>query len=591
MNKKITIFIVIFGFLFAPRLIQAAVEVFGPFDDGNLYYNYPLVDLKHQIKFRDSGNTRFINDIQFGPYDKMDPVIVTPAGDWYFLASKESKQLYVVNGEEQEVCDAVSDLRVAGGHIVFGCNQGGKNYYILDGQISLEVKKYSYATRGSYSKNYLIFTYSIDNQKYANVNGKEYGPYEDINDAGASEKYWSIGYREGGQNYILVNDKKYGPFTVIKSYLSKTNWAITYDKSGKHYAMVNGKEYGPFDIWLPGVSVSDDGWGIAYVKKDIKNYYYIINGKNYGPFPSAFTSSKVQVNGSYYGFVINNTKSIGSEFFHINGKNYGPNSETTATEGNMVIGPKSWVVHYYKPYQKKLRTYFIANGKEYGPLTKDLPVYEENDIGVNDAGDWWFKAYNDASGCHDLYSNKLNVSCVKEVNAGKKFVSVIAVDKENPTKRLLFFNGKKLGSFDSVEVFGGYWAFSSYSKNSIFYKVTDNGVNYVYVLTDELTEAELIMTSGKDQKVLLQHVSKEVDKEKQKTSWEEKIKPWMKEKTKLSQQDFYAINNFMVYGTQKTMELTDEDRYQSVVTFKKKNNKLPQTVVDWDQLLSELTKK
>lgn len=107
---------------------------------------------------------------------------------------------------------------------------------------------------------------------------------------------------------------------------------------------------------------------------------------------------------------------------------------------------------------------------------------------------------------------------------------------------------------------------------------------------DDENEAALIVASGTDLQKLLDHVASEKDVDAQKNAMKKYTEPLVK-KMKLSENQKYAINNFIVYGTQSAAKLTTGKRANLIKTFKKKTKKLPKKEADWQKILDTAYKK
>lgn len=107
---------------------------------------------------------------------------------------------------------------------------------------------------------------------------------------------------------------------------------------------------------------------------------------------------------------------------------------------------------------------------------------------------------------------------------------------------------------------------------------------------DEENEAALIVESGTDLQKLLDTVAAEKDVDAQKSAMKKHTDSLVK-KMKLSERQKYAINNFIVYGTQSTAQLAPAQRAVLIKTFKKKTKKLPKKEADWQKILSAAVKK
>jgi hypothetical protein len=113
-------------------------------------------------------------------------------------------------------------------------NANGKNYalitrdtllnkesFIYNGKKIIEVsnidhdKNYLWLSQINLSKtNSYIVQYSINNKQYININGTNYGPYQEITAMGCKEtEEYGFMYKLGIKYYLKFKDEKYGPFS------------------------------------------------------------------------------------------------------------------------------------------------------------------------------------------------------------------------------------------------------------------------------------------------------------------------------------------------------------------------------------------
>lgn len=147
---------------------------------------------------------------------------------------------------------------------------------------------------------------------------------------------------------------------------------------------------------------------------------------------------------------------------------------------------------------------------------------------------------------------------------------------------------------------GSYFAESNETNNGLVKTLTLSSAQLkpsepqvVTVVTEdenEENEAVLIVQSGTDLQKLLDSVAAEQDVDAQKSAIKKHTDPLVK-KMKLSISQKYAINNFIVYGTQSTTRLTPAKRAGLIKTFKKKTKKLPKKETDWKKILDAAVTK
>ncbi|MEI8361227.1 MAG: hypothetical protein WCG01_03805 [bacterium] len=101
----------------------------------------------------------------------------------------------------------------------------------------------------------------------------------------------------------------------------------------------------------------------------------------------------------------------------------------------------------------------------------------------------------------------------------------------------------------------------------------------------KVSEAVLIMKSGKNLQVLLDDIKKTKNPEEQKRSMDKYLIPLAK-KNKLTQDQKSAINYFIVYGTKGNYKLSINERADVIKAYKNKYKKLPITEKEWSTVLN-----
>ena len=131
-------------------------------------------------------------------------------------------------------------------------------------------------------------------RRMALVNGKRYGPYDDVSvilDRRPGHFY--LLYKRKGEKGVVWNGKDYGPdFALRRKALEKkspgfgrrVDYGGRIVKESKGYSVREGNtQYGPYER-VPYAGGNNDGtsWGFAYVMRD--RWHIWINGKTFGPY-------------------------------------------------------------------------------------------------------------------------------------------------------------------------------------------------------------------------------------------------------------------------------------------------------------------
>lgn len=104
-------------------------------------------------------------------------------------------------------------------------------------------------------------------------------------------------------------------------------------------------------------------------------------------------------------------------------------------------------------------------------------------------------------------------------------------------------------------------------------------------LATKKTEQNVIFESGRNLNIIISHTGKIKDTKTQSDAMKKYTDPITKRDKKITINQKYAINNFIVYGTQSTKNLTPSKRYQAVNKFMANFKKLPKSESDWAVVL------
>jgi len=107
----------------------------------------------------------------------------------------------------------------------------------------------------------------------------------------------------------------------------------------------------------------------------------------------------------------------------------------------------------------------------------------------------------------------------------------------------------------------------------------------VIVAANEKNEASMIFKSGTNLNDFLSKLKKKKSTKDQIYAMGKFTEPLAKNIKGLKITDKYAINNFIVYGTPSTYNLSAKSRYDLISQYKVKYKKLPTTEADWIKLL------
>lgn len=108
---------------------------------------------------------------------------------------------------------------------------------------------------------------------------------------------------------------------------------------------------------------------------------------------------------------------------------------------------------------------------------------------------------------------------------------------------------------------------------------------FISLAQNEKAEATVIFKSGTNLNEILQHTKHKKSINDQTYAMKKYTEPIVKNIKGVKTSEKYAINNFIVYGTQSTQKLPAQKRYELVKQFVKENKGIPKSQDDWVTLL------
>lgn len=343
---------VLFSFRYHP-LIKRTIGpdgVCGPFDRVFVFSPY-RVHLGHDgdwysfLAKDKEGYSVVAAGREYGPFDDVVLFDTSSEGDsWGFVAQKEKTLYVVVDGFIRSVLYDRGNIRTH--------KRPGKYSY---GQRFIWPREK--ATLSADGNNW-IFTVKRPDGKYAMLNGREIGPYEQLYSVSISPSGddWGIIAAVDGAEHVIVNGDIYGPLVeaeeleLIEPHANAdfafspdgTKWAARWALPGvlpgvlpgPIRLLINGEWFGPYE----GVNNSSwsenwETWAVSGVGPE--GPYFVVNGVEYGPYENTEGLDEilfpiwvnVAENGSSWGgdFIAN-----GKWYVVVNDVVYGPHDYTHA---------------------------------------------------------------------------------------------------------------------------------------------------------------------------------------------------------------------------------------------------------------------
>jgi hypothetical protein len=329
-------------------------------------------------------------------------LLITIQNSW--AQQIESSTIYELEADEKIIHNNETRLNFQGdgkGYLLF-IQKKGLHYMVQDGKrigpydliYDPEIDADEYGRTSFYH-----FIYHYRKKKHVNINGKSYGPYDQIGPKGGwyhlfviDDEHFLFTFTRDGEAFVNVNGKEFGPYDKVFNYyttykrdlyLDKDgNYAFRYLKNKKYYFHINGKDYGPyddFDEYKDNLDFSQIAEGRFEFSANINGEkYYVIDGKEMGPYQAENRSTlkRNRSNGDFLARVIKNQR----QYILHNGEEVGP------FERVINWGLAEDLIYY--EYLKDGKNYIKINAIEYGPQGKTV-------ASTFQANDNWFYIYTD----------------------------------------------------------------------------------------------------------------------------------------------------------------------------------------------------
>lgn len=301
------------------------------------------------------------------------------------------------------------------------------------------------------------FVAAKDNQKYVNINGKEYGGYDEVNPKGNccyhlllnKNKDFAFSFRNGDKWYINANGNTYETYQKSGYRFNWFNLKLMPDgnfyylsKNGdKTVVFINGKEYASVDkLFEINMFEGGDFW---YLCENNDNYFANYNGHELGPFEQiGYRDSNDK------GFCF--TYKDGEKWYAlVNGEKRGPYDETSGYYGVKYTDEN----RYWYGYQNDDNWYVAVGKQEFGPFENSkIPVYfTEKDNGFayqyKEAGQWYIRMYKrgDKKPLKEFgpYDDAMQMNLVS--------TDTYCFGIKKGEKQYLIINGQEFGPYDGLK--------------------------------------------------------------------------------------------------------------------------------------------
>lgn len=346
-----------------------------------------------------------VNDKKYGPYDYVSAMNFSKTtGNFHFAYYTKDAYYMNVNGTVTGPFTGFPEIMQINeykNYAVFSYEADG--WYIWHGG-----KKYGPSEEFDLpvlsANGTMSYSYGTGGKRYANVNGKNYGPYDylynlSVTDNGAGFFFM---YGNGTESYYNYNGKSFGPYATVGAggvNTERGGYFATYtDKNGKGYIDLNGKINGPY-ISEPFCYYLMKGFVYATVEKEANKFYILTEKSEAGPYASVVFGTGAE-SGTGYAVavaktdgklaVVHNGKELpgidnlqavtcnydGSEvlyfgsgadskfYVYVNGTKYGPFEEMYGGDMMREKNNKGWYIHYLEGGKQ----YAVINGNKVGPF-------------------------------------------------------------------------------------------------------------------------------------------------------------------------------------------------------------------------------
>ncbi|MEI7497801.1 MAG: hypothetical protein WCK11_00775 [Candidatus Falkowbacteria bacterium] len=417
---------------------------------------------------------------------------------------------------------------------------------------------------------------------------KEYGPYNACKEPIAVKNDWYAICYDDTSTFILKNGEKIVSYDdIAKLSVSNSGLKYMYRKDYRTYVKIGTQEFGPFqDDQYVRLKTSGDNWAIVYQSPDklttedeeLLRYYNIFDAFD----ASQLWELKALLNtptdsglglGTYVPMSQNTKKYFVQTKTGLFGPfdSFGPygtfsNTDTLASDAYSNVIVKDQFVGF--GYLNNDQGFININGKDFSGVSYDSLVTNESSYAFKQADSLIFNGKSFGPYTFDkIYFDDNGLFIVTEGSKGQVVVKIADL-------KAGVANVKSSGTDKSI---------------TIIDKGRKQYVRIDMIEVKRMSEQQVIIISGKKLGELLKLNNTVKNVAAQKSTMTKYTEPLVKGQ-KITTEQKYAINNFIVYGTNSTKKLTQVKRYEAVKKFKTKNKRLPTSEKDWKAVLAAVVK-
>jgi len=243
-----------------PLKIGDPSGLYQPEDVPRVFYSPEWNRWGYVLKTGDGEKIIFDDGAAFGPY----PQVTLPV---YSLSGKHWTFAYKKNDSWQVVVDGIT------------------------GQTLMSETPPVLSYISAAPKNELLAAIFQDKNKYINIAGNTFGPYQSIEKITAQSGQWCISVLTPKKNTVhIINGKEYGPYvlTGVPSFSPKSWGFPVHAPNGKEYLyFADGKQSGSYKkIDVFRYFEGSEQWMMIAEHWDTKDYLELSTGKVWGPYES-----------------------------------------------------------------------------------------------------------------------------------------------------------------------------------------------------------------------------------------------------------------------------------------------------------------
>jgi hypothetical protein len=273
-------------------------KTYGPFT-GNSKIQFSLDGSRYIFNYT-RGNRDYVqtDGKAYGPYAKVYECRISADGKKHAFTYYKGGRDYIKIGDRVhgplgeaprflEITDinyTISPFMPAGSPLVAW---GSGRIFYVEGIVEQADRPYDVTAgvRGGYGFRVILNVYNKDAKYCALVNDRLYGPCEEIDGPYIDKEGggYIFGQRTGKRAFCDVNGKKFGPYeNVFEMGMKGRDYWFHYHRAGRHL-MINGKSYGMLEYsWEP---VFEPGSGnYAFLCRIGPDYYVQMKDRRLGPF-------------------------------------------------------------------------------------------------------------------------------------------------------------------------------------------------------------------------------------------------------------------------------------------------------------------